>query len=962
MPSKYSTLGKAVKARLKEFVLAVIDPAAFYRALFPEWDGKDSSKVFCPHHTDTRPSLSIRVKDGAFRCHACTTDFMGSHVIDYFMRVNGISYEEALRDLYKAIVPVVPRNYLEQAEKKLWGEAGTNALMFLQSTKRGLSEETIRKFRLGFDGQRITIPIPDDFGFVVNVRRYDFTGTQDAKIISYAKGFGKARIFPVRNLIAKSKSDEGIILCEGEWDAIILNQEGFTAVTNTGGAGTWPSEYTRYFYNKPVFICYDNDKPQKLANGQVVIRGKAGALKVAAVLRRVTDKVKIMELPEGIKDPSEFFAKHQKTADDFRRLMAAAPIFQDKAGESRTIPADVEADPIAIAVADVTLPENIGKKTVLSALVVAKDYSSHSVPAEFRMSCNRDKGAACYYCPLGQGPKVFTLSPEDPALLALLDTTSREVESILRERMKIAIQTCRTPVEVLKAFTVEYVEVIPNIRSELENNKGYSTARVYYIGHGIRGNNSYQLVGRPQPHPGTQRIVFHSVKAETERDALDTFRIGPKVHLALCQAFQPRGITVQQKLDDIYRNYERESHILLRPDLHQAIDLPFFSALHFHFNGEYVNKGWLEFLGVGDTRTGKSQVLKALFTYYGMGSIVDAETLSFAGLIGGVEESNRRRFVKWGKLPQNDRGIVGIEEASGLPPEVLERMSQVRSEGIASVTKIQSEEVFARTRAIWLSNPRDGKKMKEYNHGVEAIQKLIGKPEDIARFDYAMVIAGSEVPKEIINAKHRAILRNTYPRNLSRILVRFAWSRKAQHIKFTNLATDAILAAVPMLGRKYSDGIPLVQMEDIRKKIARIAVAIACRVYSSPDGESVIVTQSHARAAVNFLQAIYDKPSMAYNEYSRVERRNNTLRSPEEVRKKIEGMPSIKRTVFVEGMLSAFEFTKSNIQNLLDGDHFLAADMLSFLVAHNCVKQMKDGYTKTQPFTVLLRAVKATAT
>jgi hypothetical protein len=77
-------------------------------------------------------------------------------------------------------------------------------------------------------------------------------------------------------------------------------------------------------------------------------------------------------------------------------------------------------------------------------------------------------------------------------------------------------------------------------------------------------------------------------------------------------------------------------------------------------------------------------------------------------------------------------------------------MSSVRSSGVAELTKIQQERTWARTRIIWMSNPRDGK-MSDKTYGVQQIQPLIGNPEDIARFDLAMSVQAGDVAAEEIN-------------------------------------------------------------------------------------------------------------------------------------------------------------------------------------------------------------------
>jgi hypothetical protein len=71
-------------------------------------------------------------------------------------------------------------------------------------------------------------------------------------------------------------------------------------------------------------------------------------------------------------------------------------------------------------------------------------------------------------------------------------------------------------------------------------------------------------------------------------------------------------------------------------------------------------------------------------------------------------------------------------------------MSNIRSSGVAEMTKIQSERAMARTRLLWLANPRDAR-MDDFTFGVQALKPLIGNNEDIARVDMAMGAFSSEV-------------------------------------------------------------------------------------------------------------------------------------------------------------------------------------------------------------------------
>lgn len=154
---------------------------------------------------------------------------------------------------------------------------------------RGLTDQTINEFLLGWDGKRYTIPalyrlVP----FAVKRRQSDVNDGIDAKYIQIAGG--RVGIFNADILWSATKC----VVSEGEIDAMLLHQLGYHAVTSTGGAGSWRCEWAKFFTHiGTVKILFDNDSA-----------GKEGAAKVRASMRRAS----IVTLPEGIKDVGELWA------------------------------------------------------------------------------------------------------------------------------------------------------------------------------------------------------------------------------------------------------------------------------------------------------------------------------------------------------------------------------------------------------------------------------------------------------------------------------------------------------------------------------------------------------------------------------------------------------------------------------------------------------------------------------
>jgi hypothetical protein len=98
-------------------------------------------------------------------------------------------------------------------------------------------------------------------------------------------------------------------IVEGEKDCDTLAGLGFTATTNSGGAGKWRDEYTDALRGKPVVIVPDNDAPG-LKHGNFVARSLHG----------IAASVRVVRLPETAKDVSDFVATFPSTTDAAERL------------------------------------------------------------------------------------------------------------------------------------------------------------------------------------------------------------------------------------------------------------------------------------------------------------------------------------------------------------------------------------------------------------------------------------------------------------------------------------------------------------------------------------------------------------------------------------------------------------------------------------------------------------------
>jgi twinkle protein len=170
---------------------------------------------------------------------------------------------------------------------------------------RGLTDQTISEFMLGFDGQRYTIPSLyrlQPFG----VKRRKAADIDDGNEAKYTSLYGsRVGIFNSDTLL----SADTVIICEGEIDTMLLHQNNIRAVSSTGGAGSWRDKWAQHFTHiQRVFVLYDNDEA-----------GRKGARTIQASIRRA----QVLTLPDGVGDVGELFDKSADAVDWVRHAMGS---------------------------------------------------------------------------------------------------------------------------------------------------------------------------------------------------------------------------------------------------------------------------------------------------------------------------------------------------------------------------------------------------------------------------------------------------------------------------------------------------------------------------------------------------------------------------------------------------------------------------------------------------------------
>jgi hypothetical protein len=813
-----------------------------------------------------------------------------------------------------------------------------NAMLFLRD-RRGIMEETVIKRKLGYDGQRYWIPVFIE-NVCVNVRKWwpKKSTIKIPKVLSYQAGYGQLKLYPYENI----KLDP-VILFEGEMDCILASQLGFNAITVTGGAGGWKDEFNKLLTGKQVYLCYDIDDA-----------GRKGALSVSEKLKRHAKEIKIITLP--ITDPqngdfTDYIMTHGYGRSDFEALVSSSiPYERASIIESQT-PKDQEEKQVSLL--DSSLAEHQNRRVKVMAQVIGKDLVPYVVPKNMSFICFGGL-KMCQFCsiPDHHGNQKMEIKPDSQTLLKLISCSDDQKRGILR-RVAGVHPTCpRFNLVEHDYYNLEELRLIPEINFHGMGEQEYVVRNVYRVGQGTRTNGFYEIKALATSDPRTQRATLIADKITPLRDSVSSFHLEPE-QIEKLKIFQvEKGGDPYEKMMDIAKNLSvNATRIFQRELLHMVIDLVYHSVLQFKFQGQILRKGWCEALVLGDTRTGKTEAAGNLLEFYKSGEFCSAEAMSFAGLVGGLQQIGDHWSITWGKFPINDRRLVVIDEVSSLDVNLISQLSGIRSNGIAEVTKIQTERTHARCRLLWLSNPRSPRPINSYDHGVDAVRELIGRPEDIARFDIVLICSNDDVKLSDIHKMTLSKEELKYPTELCQQLVLWTWSRPIDKVVFTDNAVMADIKFSDKLAETYSAQLPVVEPNEQRFKLARLSAAVAARVFSTEDGETLLVKTEHVSTAYRILTECLNLPAFGYLDWSR-QRLADT--------KFVDKQLVINTTVpygegFCNGLLDRRFIRIVDIEDLANLDKADAKRIIGILVRNQALKHYNTGYIKTPAFIALLR-------
>lgn len=305
----------------------------------------------CPFHNEKTGSFSVSPNKQMYYCFGCGA---GGNVFTFLMQYENFTFGEAMQELAQRAGVALPQQEFTAEQKResdkkqrlleinkeaaryfytlLRNQRGKNALAYFK--KRELSDETMKKFGLGYSDQ-----YSDDLyrylrskGYEDEILKESGLVTIDEKRGGYDKFWNRA-MFPImdvhnkvigfggrvmgdgepkylnspetpifdksRNLyglnFARTTKRSQFLLCEGYMDVIALHQAGFdNAVASLGTALTTGHANLLKRYTKEVYLTYDSDGA-----------GVKAALRAIPILKEVGITTKVINM-RPYKDPDEF--------------------------------------------------------------------------------------------------------------------------------------------------------------------------------------------------------------------------------------------------------------------------------------------------------------------------------------------------------------------------------------------------------------------------------------------------------------------------------------------------------------------------------------------------------------------------------------------------------------------------------------------------------------------------------
>ncbi len=759
--------------------------------------------------------------------------------------------------------------------------------------KRGLTEENLVKFRVGWNttNERNSFPVFDESFNLVNIRYHN--SKKNPKSLSWGSGYGEARLWGLERL-ARAPKGSTIILTEGEFDAMLADQEtGYIGVSATNGAKGFKKEWATHFEGHHVVLLYDSDAEGRAAVHSLVLPAFQSMFESNKILSIKVVWLYDLPVDKAHKDLTDWIIKDGGSGERLKELI------QGIAPHTYPTPISHLEPPIPLeSFEQIDHAEYAGKRVVLPLQVYGENtVAYHAVTKVKVSSCPAAKDGKCAGITEDDGKTVIRscLQPidiplGDRVMIASVRATEGQLQKLLRDYVCDKDRRPALTYEDADRLTLREVYAHQVVGAMAADRVELVEKPIYIIGGDLVEIGKYQATGRVITAYRDQQPTMLVDTMERVEEDYQAFSIEKsRGNLEKLRQLKPKEIVEDLSLY-VTRIYGRQ-------DIHLGNLLVLLSPLEIDFPGEGRIRGRLACINIGDTGTGKTTVVQSLCEAGGVGLQVSGMTASRTGITYGCEHDERKGWrIKAGAFLKMNRQILVVDEAQDLKSEDLKTMAEGLETGLTRIDRIQNKVFESATRVIFNCNPRHPRKtweqrtMDGYRYGCEAIKGIFPQMM-IRRIDFAMYSTAWDVDKEQIFFPTRPDgVQQVLPADL-RALVFYAWNLKPEQIVVKEDVAYYIRQVAKFLSDKFgaADDLPLVYAEDFRKTLARLSVAYAILDLSTTDDfAQVQLGPQHVVMVQKFLERIYGAENCNLNKYAQAYSAAHGLADLDEIQKEID--------------------------------------------------------------------------
>lgn len=488
----------------------------------------------CRRHDDSKPSASINVNTGLWRCNACQAS---GNITTLIMDLEHCDTTTATRIIEDAHVAAAEAPDKKAGRKRLsksrltaaWPMAQVdlwhNALMSDLETKArlqgstGWTDDSIVHFKIGYckEKEAYTIPAIDD-NVCVRLKFY-YPGKAGQKYVG-TTGHNQLGWF---NTAAFAQSGP-LWIMEGEKDCILATQYGLRAVSPSGGAQTKPEGLILQVphNHSDVYICYDIDPA-----------GREGSSQMAIAMAKAGFAVREVELPtEGMPANGDFsdYAKNQAIVN---RLVETAAQIKPIQLVFHDTKVEVPDEVVPTFLEDIIKGKHFFRRVRMRVRVVSVGTSStYLVPDSARVACRlKDRNfPQCKSC-FGAGGEfglLFTYGPSSGALMRLIDSDDNQLRSTILSEACVPPRCNLVDLEYGKFQSLYPIVLIP----ALEHDKlrhSYVMQTAWALDITVDANEDYLAEAVVMTDFRNQELSIICYKMEKDVSSVDQFELTPEM-------------------------------------------------------------------------------------------------------------------------------------------------------------------------------------------------------------------------------------------------------------------------------------------------------------------------------------------------------------------------------------------------------------------------------------------------